>query len=131
IETTLLHVVLAQVAPRVAIVSTVLSVYGLIWLVGHAHAVRLAPLRVVAGTIVIERGLVARAAVPLADIAAIVAVDGKRRDALDLSLMGPNVMLELRAPAEVRRLLGRVRRTDRITLSVDDPDALRALAKIG
>ena len=131
VETVGLHVVLVQVAPTAAIVSTVLSVYGLVWLTGHAHAVRLSPLRVVAGTIVIERGLVARAAVPLADIVAITEVDGKRRDAIDLSILGPNVLLELRAPAEVCGLFGRTRRATRITLSADDVDALRALAKVG
>jgi hypothetical protein len=126
IETVLVHVVVAQVAPTAAIVVTALSVYGLIWLVGHAHAVRLQPLRVIDGAVVIERGVMARAVVPIADIAEIAAV-ATVPGAIDLSLGGANIALALRTPATVHGLFGRTRRADRLLLSVDDPDALRAL----
>ncbi len=89
IETALTHLVIAQLAPTVAIVMTVLSVYGVVWLVGNAHAVRLQPLRVIDGALVIERGVVARASVPVAAITSITPLTlGAPKGSVDLSFGG-------------------------------------------
>jgi hypothetical protein len=131
IETALAHVVIVQVAPTAAVVTTVLSVYGLVWLLGHAHAVRLQPARVIDGALVIERGVLARVAVPVGDIASIdtapVVAASPTPGTVDVSLGGANITLALRAPATVHGLFGRIRRADRLLLSIDDVDALRAL----
>ncbi len=127
VETVILHVVLAHYAPTLAIVSTVLSIYSVAWLIGEAHAARLSPLRVIGDDLVIERGAIRRAIVPRAVIASATAIDGKVDGAVDLSLLGPNVLLELREPVIVHGMFGRQRRADKIMLSVDDRDAVLAL----
>jgi hypothetical protein len=129
VEAVGMHVVLSTMAPTAAVVSSVLSGYGLLWLLGQLHAVRLQPLRVVDGALVVERGLIARAAVPVADIVAIAAVDVRPpgADVADLSMLGPNLLVELRAPIEVTGMFGRVRHAQCLALSVDDPHALREL----
>jgi hypothetical protein len=45
---------------------------------------------------------------------------------MNLALMEPTVLLTLRAPAEVRGLLGRRRHADRLALTIDDPKAFIA-----
>jgi hypothetical protein len=46
--------------------------------------------------------------------------------ALNLALMEPTVLVTLRAPAEIRGLLGRRRHADRLALTIDDPKAFAA-----
>ena len=53
VEAVVVHIVLVRVSPTLAIVMTALSVYGMLWLAGFAHAVRLSPLRFTAHGLVI------------------------------------------------------------------------------
>jgi hypothetical protein len=120
------HVVLMRVAPTVAIVATILSAYSLLWLVGVAHAVRLSPLRFTPSGVVIERGVLRRTIVPEHAIARAVPVATGSADAIDLSYVEPNVLLELSAPVEVHGLFGRKRSATKLLLSIDDRDAFLA-----
>src|SRR5262249_2466457 len=126
IETAGMHVVLAQWSTTAAIVSTILSAYGLIWILGAAHAVRLSPLRFIGDDLVIERGFRARIVVPRAQIAEATPIAAKLDGVVDLSFGGPNVLVTFRAPVTVHGLFGRTRTADRVMLTVDDRDGLLA-----
>ena len=125
IETIVLHVVIVHWSRLAAFALTGLSIYGLVWMLGMMHAVRLAPLRFIGDELVIERGLVQRACVARANIAGASVVT--TRAAVDLSYFEPNVELAFREPVRVRGLFGRERVADRVTISVDDPGGFLAM----
>jgi hypothetical protein len=126
VETAVAHVGLAAWSPTVAWVSTASSAYMLLWLIGDAHAIRLYPVAIIGDTLRVTIGIRWRAAIPLADIASVTETHSVPDGALDLALFEPTVVVALRAPIEVRGLLGRRRRTDRIALTIDDPRAFAA-----
>jgi hypothetical protein len=126
LEAVAMHLILIRVAPTLAIVLSALSAYGLLWLIGVAHAVRLAPLRFTPAGIVIERGVFRRVTVPRAAIESAAPSAGRVGDAIDLSYTDPNVLLTLNAPVEVHGPLGRTRSSSKLLLSIDDRDAFLA-----
>jgi hypothetical protein len=123
VEGVVLHVILMRVAPTLAIVLTALTAYGLLWLIGSAQAVRLAPLRFTEQGIVIERGVMRRALVPHDAIASVAPIAVAVADAIDLSYVEPNVLITLHAPIDVHGPLGRTRATSKLLLSIDERDA--------
>jgi hypothetical protein len=126
IEAVGMHLILMRVAPTLAIVLTALSAYGLLWLIGCAHAVRLAPLRFTAAGVVIERGVMRRVTVPREAIATAVPIANGVSDAIDLSYTEPNVLLTLNAPVEVHGPFGRTRSSSKLLLSIDEREAFLA-----
>jgi hypothetical protein len=126
VEAVVMHIVLVRVSPVLAIVATALSAYGLLWLVGFAHAVRLSPLRFTAQGLVIERGVTRRAIVPAHAVARAVPVTAASDDAVDLSYTEPNLLLELSTPVDVHGPLGRAKSATKLLLSIDDRDAFLA-----
>lgn len=140
VETAALHIALAHWSPLAAWISTASSLYALVWLAGDAHAIRLYPVAIRGDALRVTVGIRWRARIPLADILSVTATrsvsPGAARPArdptLNLALIEPTVVLALRAPIEVRGLLGRRRRGDRIALTIDDvPGFTRALANAG
>jgi hypothetical protein len=123
VEAVVVHIFLVRVAPTAAIVMTALSAYGLLWLVGFAHSVRLSPLRFTPQGLVIERGVTKRTVVPDGAIAAATPIAVACSDAVDLSYTEPNVLLELHAPVIVHGMFGRTRSTTKLLLSIDDREA--------
>lgn len=126
VEAVVMHIVLVRVAPTVAIVVTALSAYGVLWLIGFAHAVRLSPLRFTAQGLVIERGVTRRAFVPTGVIVRATPVAAATTDAADLSYVEPNVLVELSEPVQIHGLLGRSRTASKLLLSIDERDAFFA-----
>lgn len=126
VEAVVMHIILVRVSPVLAIVMTALSAYGLVWLVGFAHAVRLSPLRFTAHGLVIERGLMRRAIVPALSVTRAAPVAAAGDDAIDLSYVEPNVVLELDAPVHVHGMFGRTHTATKLLLSIDDRDAFFA-----
>jgi hypothetical protein len=126
VETAVLHVGLNAWNPTVAWVSTISSAYTLLWLVGDAQAIRLYPVVVTADAVRINIGIRWRVAIPRGDIVSVTESRSVPDGALSLALMEPTVLVALRAPIEVRGLLGRRRRADRIALTIDDPKAFIA-----
>jgi len=126
VEAVGMHVVVMQWSSTVAVVLTILSIYGLLWLLGMTHAVRLSPLRFLGDDLVIERGLRARLAAPRGAIAEATPIAGTVDGALDLAYFDPNVLLVFREPVTVHGLFGRTKTTDRVTISVDDRDGFLA-----
>jgi hypothetical protein len=126
VEAVGMHVVVMQWSSTAAIVLTILSIYGLVWLLGMTHAVRLSPLRFLGDDLIIERGLRARLAVPRGLVAEATPVTAKVDGALDLAYFDANLLLVFREPVVVHGLFGRTKTTDRITLSVDDREGFVA-----
>jgi hypothetical protein len=126
IEAVAMHVILIRVAPTLAIVLSALSAYGLLWLIGSAHAVRLAPLRFTPAGVLIERGVMRRVTVPRDSIESAAPIAVAVSDAIDMSYTEPNVLLTLKAPVAVHGPLGRIRSSSKLLLSIDDRDAFLA-----
>jgi hypothetical protein len=126
IETVGMHVVIMQWSSTAAIVATILSVYGLLWLLGAIHAVRLSPLRFLGDDLIVERGFRARLAVPRHAIVETTPITAKVDGVLDLAYFEPNLMMVFREPITVHGLFGRTKTVDRITISVDDRDGFLA-----
>jgi hypothetical protein len=126
IEAVGLHLILIRVAPTLSIVLSALSAYGLLWLIGSAHAVRLAPLRCTPAGVLIERGVMRRVVVPRESIATATPIALAVSDAIDLSYTEPNVLLTLHTPVDVHGPFGRTRSSSKLLLSIDDRDAFLA-----
>jgi hypothetical protein len=127
VETVVVHVALAALwSPLVAWIATASSAYALVWLIGDAQAIRLYPVAIIGDKLRVTIGVRWRASIPLADIVAVTETRTVPPGALGLALLEPTVLIALRAPIEVRALLGIRRRGDRIALTIDDPKAFIA-----
>jgi len=126
VESAAAHLVLAMWSPLVAWIASASSAYALLWLLADAQAIRLYPVAVDGELLRVRLGIRWRAAIPVAAIASIERVRAVPDGALDLALVEPTVLITLRAPVELRGLLGKRRRAGRIALTIDDPKALIA-----
>lgn len=126
VETAAAHIALVMWKPWIAWLSTVSSVYTLVWLAGDAQLIRLYPVAIANGALRICVGIRWRATVALADIASVTESRSVPDGALSLALFEPTVLVTLRAPVEVVGLLGRRRSADRIALTIDEPSAFIA-----
>lgn len=126
VETAAAHIALVMWKPWLAWLSTISSAYLLVWLAGDAQLIRLYPIAVIDNELRIAVGMRWRVTVPVADIAAIEPMRSVPAGALSLALLEPTVLVTLRAPVDVHGFLGRVRRADRLALTVDDPAAFAA-----
>jgi len=109
--------------PTAAWIATALSLYGAIWLVGDALALRHGGIVVGDDAIELRVGVRWRGRIPRAAIERIERAPATN-DMLDVSILGANVVLHLREPVTLHGLLGRRRTGSRIALSVDEPDRL-------
>jgi hypothetical protein len=114
------HLLIAQASRTAAWIATALSIYAAIWIIGHAHAARLQPLRFTDAGLAIAKGVFWRVTVPLDAIAAAEPIEAKVPGARDLSYLVPNVLLTLRAPIALDGPFGIRRQADRLTLSLDE-----------
>ncbi|MCE9579535.1 MAG: hypothetical protein K8W52_40815 [Deltaproteobacteria bacterium] len=125
-ESLAVHLALAQWSALAAWIATGGSIYTILWLVGDAQAVRLAPARLTHAGLHVSRGLRWRAVVPWAAIAAASEIDARVDGARDLSVLGPNLLLTLRRPIALHGPFGLTRSATQITIDVDDRAALIA-----
>lgn len=123
------HIVLAMWSPVAAWVATASSAYLLVWLLGDLHAIRLHPVAVVGSVLHVRLGVRWRAKVPVDHIVSIDEVRAVPEGVVNLALMDPTVLVTLRAPVEVRGLVGTRRRGDRIALTIDAPARLIAAVR--
>ncbi|HKP76120.1 MAG TPA: hypothetical protein VJT67_11300 [Longimicrobiaceae bacterium] len=121
----------SQWGPRVAWVLTILSVYGVIWLVGIGRSVVLRPTTVAPDGLRVRMGMLHEALVPfdaIARVTPVPAAPAHRRAPgyLHAALFAaPRLLIELERPVDARGLYGtRKRNLTRIGLLVDDPAAL-------
>ena len=125
VEAPLVHVVLVAAGHATAAWTlTVLSIYSAVWLVGDFHALRAGGVTVTPDRIELAVGVRWRASFPRA--ALVRAERGGAGDALDLSILGADVVLHLCAPVDVRGMFGRRRTASAIAISADDPATLLA-----
>ena len=125
-ETVATHLLLALWSPLAAWIATASSAYLLLWVIADTQAIRLYPVEISGATLHVRLGVRWRAAIPRAQIASVTEIRAVPEGALDLALFEPTVLVTLRAPVELRGLLGKKRRGDRIALTIDDPQAFIA-----
>lgn len=101
---------------------TALSVYGALWLVADALAIRQTGLFIRGDQLELRIGERWHATMPLADVSIVAPTPA----ALDLSIVGANLALSLAKPVTLTGLFGRTRTTQLIALAVDDPTAFTA-----
>lgn len=119
----------------VRVVVAVMSVYGLLCVVGLAAGALAYPHRIVGDVLELRLGALYRVRVPLASILAVEPAPGQpaRRSALvafdgEVALAAAgrvDVRLVLDTPAHVERPVGAPVVVDRLSVAVDDPDSLR------
>lgn len=132
VEALPVHVLVSRSHPALAWVLTGLTLYGLLWLAGDFHGLRLRPMRIGADALLVRVGLRWRVRVPLADIVAVRDVKGdapprRERGYLRATAFGdPSLIVELRAPLRAIGPYGVRREVTRIGLAPDEKARFRA-----
>ncbi len=112
--------------PRIALLLTVLSLYGALWFLGDYQAARRRPIRIEADRLAIRTGLRWNLDVPFAAIAKIERTDPlkpfeKNPKAIRATLFGaPLFVLHLAEPLVADGPYGRQRRVERVGFTVDE-----------
>ena len=123
------HLLVQQWSPTVAWVIAGLDLYGILWLLGDYHALRLLPTTIENGMLHLRYGLRWTADIPLANIAAVKPApsDWKRKGVLKIAILDePRLLIELREPVTAYGLAGLKRKVDAIAILPDDPAAFEA-----
>ncbi|OJU19356.1 MULTISPECIES: hypothetical protein [unclassified Sphingomonas] len=117
IELVVVHLLVSFWHPRVALVLSLVSLAGLVWLIWAIALMRRRPVEIAPDALLMRTGGFKQVRVPLDMIAAVTAAGNERdRSALNLALIAhPNVLVELRAPLRGRRA------ARRIAHRLDDP----------
>jgi len=124
-ETAVMHLLIAMWSVTAAWIATALSIYSVVWVVGHAHALRLYAIIIEATHVHIAVGVRWRVSLPKAAIALVTRTESTPKDALALSKL-PTLLVTLREPVTAHGVFGITRTTSRIALAADDPDAFIA-----
>jgi len=122
VETPVAHVALAGTGHATAAwIASVLSLYGALWFIGDAHALRHGGVIVRGDAIELALGVRWRGRIARDQIERVErgAAPDKRAD---FSILGANVVLHLRSPVVLHGLVGRRRQTRVVALSIDEPD---------
>jgi hypothetical protein len=135
VETAAVHVgLVAAHHGTLAWVATALSIYTALWFVADALALRHGGAIVTEHALELRIGVRWRGRIPWRAIASLADFDANRKDVTDISILGANVVIELREPVRLVGLLGRRRDATAIALSIDDREgfesAVRAAAGI-
>jgi hypothetical protein len=125
IEAPLMHLALRAFGlPTLAWTASALSLYGAIWLVGDANALRRGGLRIAGRELVVALGTRWRGAIDVAAITRAHLASGPAE--LDVAIATPNVVIELREPARLVGLFGRTKLASSIAFELDEPEAFVA-----
>lgn len=133
IETVAVHLLVERWSATAAWALTALSLYGLVWLLGHFQAVRLRPVLLTADALHVRIGLLWSVRVPYGNVASLSAAGAgaparRAPGYLHAVTLGPaRLLVELSEPVCVDGLYGYVKRdVRRIGLAVDDRERFRA-----
>lgn len=133
VEMLAIHLLIAQWSTTVAWVLTAISLYGLVWLLGHFQSVRLRPILVGPDVLYVRIGLLWSVRIPYEQIqsirpAADTVSDRRAKGYLHAVTLGaPQLLLELHAPVEVHGPYGYTKRNVwRIGIAVDQRDRFAA-----
>ncbi len=128
VETFGLHLVISIWTPTGAWVFTAVSIYTLLWMIGHIHASRLQPVIVDDQYIYLRTGLVWRGQIALSNVSEVRKVTRADRQAdgfVNVSLLGdPDVVIVLRDPELLEGLFARKKEAMILGIALDDPEAI-------
>ena len=131
LETVILHVLVHLLAPLLAWVLTLLSLYSLLSLLGHIRALPRRATTIDGDSVTLRVGLFGQAEVPMAAIAAVTRIDANTplpEGAQRLGVLGAiepaNLMLRLDRPVAVRITHGLGRKARDLVLHLDEPQVL-------
>lgn len=127
IEIVAVHLLVRRWSDLVAWTLTALSIYGVLWLLGDYHAVRLQPHVVDDRYLHVRTGLRWRVDVPLDAVRDVRRWRTDDDEITSVALLGdPNVVVELDCSVIVEGMFGIRRQARALGLTVDDPDAFVA-----
>jgi len=123
-----MHLLIQMWSVKAAWIVTTLDFYGVLWLVGDYHALRLRPTYSSDGILHLRYGLRWNAEIPLAEIEAIDEVRGesewKRKGVLKMAMLDePKYLVRLRNPITVNGLAGIRKTIDAVAVLPDDVEA--------
>lgn len=120
------HIVIQHWSVRAAWIVTAIDFYGVLWLLGDYHALRLHPTTIEDGVLRVRYGFRWSADVPLTDIAAFEPVRGewKRKGILKMAMFDePLFLITLRGPVAAAAFGGLITRSiDAIAIRPDEPE---------
>lgn len=129
IETVAVHLLLMKFDLLLACVSTVLSLYTAVWILGDMRGVMLNPILVGRDHVVVRWGIFRSISVPAAMVCSVTRnePDLPKKLKLNLGVMGmPSCWVVLEEPLETTTMFGRRRLYQAFGLSPDDESGLRA-----
>jgi hypothetical protein len=126
VETVVLHLLLARASVTFAWILTGLSIYGALWIAADLHLLRRIPHTVDGDTLRLRFGIRWRGDVPLGAITRASLCSAVPADALRLTLLGANVLIETDRPIRFVGPYGLHRTTSTIALTLDQPEAFLA-----
>lgn len=128
VETVVLHLLLFPKAPVLSVLLSISSVAAVLWLADDYRIAARRPHLLTRDELVIRRGRMVRAPVRLSHIRRVQLAEWRdipesaSADYVNLSgPLGPNVMMFVDPPAEIRLVAGIVRRGSRVGLRLDEP----------
>lgn len=128
-----LHLLVQHWSVKAAWIFTALDIYGVLWLIGDYHALRIRPTLIGPESIELRHGMRLSATIALENIAAVEAITSeaqwKRKGVAKLALLDvPKYLIRLREPVVATLLAGIRRKIDAIAILPDDAAAFeRAL----
>jgi hypothetical protein len=130
LEGAAVHLLVAPWSRFVALGLSILTGYGILWILGDLRALQLRPTLVAEDALHLRVGLRWSATLPWDRIAGVEAAPRGAMGAAPLlrvtPIGPPSLVIVLREPVALQGPLGIVRRGDRIGLAADDPRGLRA-----
>lgn len=133
VETAVAHVAIAGfVSPTVAWVVSGLSLYSAVWLLGDVLALRHGGVTIRDDGLALALGARCAGHIPWSAIAAIEprTPSAGEPGLVDASILGGNVVIELRTPCVLLGMFGRRRTATRVALSIDDVERFVAQAAV-
>ena len=127
-ETVGMHIIISRWSIAAAWILTALSIYGILWLFGDFHAIRLHPIVLDNDTLHLRTGLRWSAEIPVSAIADVTfGAPQKRRSKsyLRASVMWPRAVIHFKEPVTVKGLFGIQRTVTQVGLSLDEPELFR------
>jgi hypothetical protein len=131
IESVCAHLVIQMWSVKAAWIVTALDIYGVLWLLGDYHALRLRPTRIDGDTLHLSYGLRWRAEIPLDAVASVEAVrmesDWKRKSVLKMAILDdPRLLVRFKTPQTAHGLAGLTRTIEAVAILADDDDGFAA-----
>ena len=131
VETAVVHILVQRWSPTFAWALSILSVYGVVWIVGFLQALRLRPILVTPSALVIRVGLLSAVKLPWGSIARIVPAafphpDRETPGYLHAMVTGdPQFLIELSRSIRAEGVYGRSRDVRMVGVAVDEPAEFR------